>query len=83
MNFCKRKGYYKSYEKAKTTFKDCPSRFLVAQQKLNEANADPTITPERKKALKKSQELETAVVVLAEKTIPKRGKQFSPFTRRS
>jgi hypothetical protein len=28
MNFCKRKGFYKSYKKAKTNFKDCTSRFL-------------------------------------------------------
>ena len=79
MNFCNRKGFYKSYKKVKTNFEDCPSRFNTNQQKLNKANADPTTTPERKKALEKSQELATTAVDLAEKTIPKRGKQFFSF----
>jgi CHASE3 domain sensor protein len=48
----------------------------MVKQKLDDANADPTTTPERKKALEKSLELATAQVELADKTIPKKGKNF-------
>ena len=76
MRFCKRMDFYKSYKKAKTNFKDCTSRVNTAQQKFDDAIADPTTTPERKKAIQKSLELATTSMVLAEKTIPKRRKQF-------
>ena len=42
MNFCKRKGFYKSHKKAKTNFADCTTRLASAQKKLNDANSDPT-----------------------------------------
>ena len=76
MNCCNRKGFYKYYEKAKTNFADCNARFKGAQQKLDKAIADPTTTPERTKALKKSLELATAQVELADKTIPTKGNHF-------
>ena len=76
IRFCKRMDFYKSYKKAKTNFEDCTSRFMAAQQKLDKAIADPTTSADRMKALKKSLELATTAVVLAVKSILKRGKQF-------
>ena len=76
MNFCKRKEFYKSYEKAKTNFEDCTTRLASAQNKLDDANADPTTSADRNKALKKSLELATTAVELAERTIPRKGKNF-------
>ena len=55
---------------------DCSLRFIAAQKKLDDAIADPTTTPERAKALKKSLELVTTAVVVAEKIVLKRGKAF-------
>ena len=69
MNFCKRKGFYKSNKKAKTNVVDCTTRFANAQKTPNNANADPTTSADRKKALKKSLELATTAVKLAERTI--------------
>ena len=71
MNFCKQKGFYKSYEIAKTNFVDCTTRFNNAQKTLDDANADPTTSTDRKHALKKSLELATT------------GKSFFSLTRRS
>ena len=56
-SFCKRKDFYKSYDKALKNKEDCTLRFIGAQQKSNEAIADSTTTPERAKALEKSLEL--------------------------
>ena len=80
MSLCKRKDFYKSYEKALKNKEDCTSRFNAAQQKPDNAIADPTTTPERAKVLEKSLELATAVVVVAEKTVLKRGgRHFLPL----
>ncbi len=76
LSFCKWKNYYKFYEKAAKTKEDCSLQFNAAQKKSNNAIADPTTTPERAKALNKSLELATAGVVVAEKTVLKRGKAF-------
>jgi hypothetical protein len=76
LSFCKRKNYNKFYEKALQTKEDCSLQFNVAQKKSDKAIADPTTAPERAKALKKSLELATAAVVMADKTILKRGKAF-------
>ena len=51
LNFCKRKGFYKAYDWSKAHFVDCTTRFEITKDKLDEANNDPTTTPERKKAL--------------------------------
>ena len=76
LSLCERKNYYKYYEKAVTSKEDCSLRFTAAQKKSNDSIADPTMTPERAKALEKCLELATAVVVAAEKTQLKRGKAF-------
>ena len=53
MNFCKPKGFYNFYKKAKKNFEDCTTRFDNAQKTLFDANADPTTSADRNKALKK------------------------------
>ena len=70
INFCKRKDFYKSYLKAKTHLEDCTIRCANSQKTLDNANADPTTTPDRKKELEKSLELATTAMVLATKSIP-------------
>ena len=50
--------------------------FKAVQKLSNDAIADPTTMPERANALEKSLELATTAVVVAEKTVPKRGKAF-------
>ena len=59
MNFCKQKGFYKSYEKAKTNLVDCTTRFNNVQKTLDNANADPTTSTDKKKVLERSLELAT------------------------
>ena len=81
LSFCEQKNYNKFYEKALKTKEDCSLRFNAAQKKSDEAITDPTTTPERAKALEKSLELATTAVVVAEKTVIKRGKAFSHSTR--
>ena len=76
LSFCEQKNYNKFYEKALSSKEDCSLRFKVAQKKSNVAIADPTTTPERAKALKKSLELAAAAVVVAEKTVLKSGRAF-------
>ena len=58
------------------TKEDFSLSFRAAQKKSDKAIADPTTTPERAKALEKSLELATTAVVIAEKTLLKRGKAF-------
>ena len=48
-------------------------------EELNDASADPTTSAYRKKALEKSLELAITAKELAEKTIPKKGKNFFPL----
>ena len=55
---------------------DCTTQFNNAQKTLDDANADPTTSEDRKKALKKILELATTSVETAEKTIPRRGKHI-------
>ena len=76
LSFCKRKNYDKIYKKALETKEDCSSRFNAAQKKSNNAIADLTTIPERERALEKSLELATAAVVVAKKTLLKRGAAF-------
>ena len=83
MNFCKLKGFCKSYKKAKTNLVDCTTRFNNSQKTLINAIADRVTSADRKKALKVSLDLATTAVETAEKTISRRGKHFFPFTRRS
>ena len=83
MNFCKLKGFCKSYKKAKTNLVDCTTRFNNAQKTLNDANADPTTSLDRKKALDKSLELATTSVELAGRQYQERERVSFPFTGRS
>ena len=79
--FCKRKNYKKYYEKALETKDECSLRFNAAKKKSGNAIADPTTPQEMGKVLKKSLELATTAVVVAEKTVLKRGRHFSHSTR--
>ena len=74
MNFCKHKGFYKSYKRAKTNVADSTTRLAAAQKKINDCSTDPTSSTDRKEALKKILELATAANTV--KAIPKKGKNF-------
>ena len=76
LSFCKRKNYYKFYEKAERSKEDCFLLYQAAQKKSDNSIADPTTTPEMAKVLEKSLELAVSTVVTAEKTLEKRGKAF-------
>ena len=71
-----RKNYNKFYAKALQTKDDCSLKFWGAQKKSDKAITDPKTTPESAKALKKSLELATTSVAVAEKALLKRGKAF-------
>ena len=58
---------------------DSTQRFTVAQKKSGDSIADPTTTPERAKALKKSLELATMAVMEAELHVQNRIKSFFRF----
>ena len=73
LSFCKRKNYYKIYEKAVQSKEDCFLRYQAAQKKSDNSIADPTTTQEMAKALEKSLELAIAATVAAEKLLEKRG----------
>ena len=69
LNLIKRKNYNDYYEGAnKLAMNDCLQRFNKAQNKSDDAIADPTTTVERGKALEKSLELATQLVMEAELT---------------
>ena len=76
LNFCKNKGFYKAFAKAKVNLQDCTTRFNMAKDKLVDAKNDPTTPKDRMKALVKSQELASTAVILATKALPRRGNQF-------
>jgi len=76
LNFCKNKGFFKSFEKGEAHLVDCTARCTNTKDKLNNAILDPTTSKDRMKALKKSQELADKAVFIANKSIPRRGKQF-------
>ena len=83
LNFCKNKGFYKAYQKSKLSLLDYITRSNGAKDKLTEAKEDPTSSEDRMKALEKSRELARTAVLLAGKTLPKKGSIFSPSMRRS
>jgi len=58
---------------------DCTQRFTAAQKKSDDSIANPTTTPERTKALKRSLELVTKAVMAAELHVLKRGRSFFGF----
>ena len=76
LSFCKNKGFFKAYDKSKAHLQDCTTRNKTAKVKLQDAKNDPLTSEDRMKALVKSQELAGAAVLLATKSIPRRGKQF-------
>jgi len=76
LNFCKNKGFFKAYEKARLHLLDCITRSNNAKAKLADAKEDPNSSKDRIKALEKSQELARTAVLLAGKALPRRGKQF-------
>jgi len=82
-NFCKRKDFFKAYEKAQASFADCTLRCHNAQVKLDDAIADPTTTPERMQALTKSLELGTTAVVFQRSIFQREGSNSFPSTRHS
>ena len=83
LNFCKNKGFFKSFEKGKLHLVACTTRWEMAKVKLDNAKLDPTTSEDRMKALKRSLELATTAMVLATQAIPKREKQISLSTRLS
>ena len=76
LKFCKKKGFYKAYARAKLHLMDCIARFNGDKDKLSETMDDPTSSKDRKDALKKGVELGRTAVLLAAKQMPKKGKQF-------
>ena len=83
LNFCKNKGFFKAYEKARLHLLDCITRSNNAKAKLTDAKDDKNSSKDRIKALEKSQELARTAVLLAGKAMPRRGSIFSPSTRLS
>ena len=57
LNFCKNKGFFKSYEKARLHLLDCITRSNNAKAKLTDAKDEKKSSEDRIKALEKSQEL--------------------------
>ena len=83
LNFCKNKGFFKSFEKGKIHLVACTTRWEMAKVKLNDDKLDPTTSEDRMKALKKREELASTAVTLATNSIPRAADNFSPSTRRS
>ena len=75
LNFCKNKGFFKANDKSKAHLQDCTTRNITAKVKLQDAKNDPTTSEDRMEALVKSQELAGTSVLLATKSISRRGKQ--------
>ena len=87
-----RKGFYKSYNKAKTNFKDDISRLNLDQQKLNNAHAEPRIdlwVPQVEEfllyfgenAIQRYLPSRTNSIFLQEPTVSSYKKPMSGFTR--
>ena len=83
LNFCKNKGFFEGYKKSKAHLLDTITRSDIAKDKLQEAINDPTTSEDRLKVLDKSLDLASTAVLLATKTIPRKGSNYSPSTRRS
>jgi len=82
LSLIKRKNYYNYYEGDEIKKEDCTQRFMAAQKKSDDSIADPTTTPERTKALKRSLELATEALMEAKLHVLKRGSLSSDSTRK-
>ncbi len=79
LSLIKRKNYYNYYEGAVLKNEDCQKQFAAAQKKSDYSIANPTLSVERAKALKRSLELVIQSVMEAELHVEKRGKDFFGF----